>query len=596
MAKSYNWQNIGNLLTEAFTDEELRRFLFESPKFRPVYEQLSQQTGKASIIDLLLDYADRKNLVDPLLLWTREQNPAYYEQCKPYYKHIPYWRALIERLRRQVQRGLNRPATTSNTLLILSPLFILILLSALLIYHYFYQRPSDWLSSIWPAPPIPDTGFNIAVAQFTPLGETGSLDLTEGSQKLSDWLYKGISDQTEQNPDLNANVWGPADVGIINGGDADARAENAKLFTTQYNVHLLIYGVVTERSANYEFQPEFYVSWQGFEYGSEVTGPNRLGHSVPFTLPLEAPSSLQRLNNTIKNRREVLQYLVAGLNDFYVGDYDKASDKFGWALDAESSQGQDVIYLLSGAAKLLTADSLKAKPAERSQLLNEAAIAFTQAISWNTSYARGYLGLGAVALQQATNYSTDGMDIVKVDPTRLIEARDWYSNSLRAGDQSPSAYVPIKVNHGLGQIYFVGYRFGFDWSKDEARRFLNRVIEDYKTLEEPSELTWFAGDVHGILCRLNGFDNRWADMAAECRQANDLLDSLPRTSSRIPIAIAHNWVWLACAEKKLGNFDEARQAYRQAVKNGQGYIPPEKLVSWQEASEHVEEGDSCGGT
>ncbi len=74
----YNLDHIRAFLTEGFTGEELRRLCYYVPDFRPVYDQLAENTGKAKIIDRLLEHAERKLLFEPLLDWTREHNPNRY--------------------------------------------------------------------------------------------------------------------------------------------------------------------------------------------------------------------------------------------------------------------------------------------------------------------------------------------------------------------------------------------------------------------------------------------------------------------------------------------------------------------------------------
>jgi hypothetical protein len=88
MTKSYNLKNIRILLTEGFTDEQLRRLCFEMPEFRPVYDQLAESTGKTDIIDLLLEYAYQTLQIDKLLDWAKEYNPIRYEEHQPYYENI----------------------------------------------------------------------------------------------------------------------------------------------------------------------------------------------------------------------------------------------------------------------------------------------------------------------------------------------------------------------------------------------------------------------------------------------------------------------------------------------------------------------------
>lgn len=81
----YNLNNIRTLLTEGFTVDELRRLCYDRPDFRPIFEELASESGKAKVIDRLIEHADRKLQIDNLLAWAKEHNPARYE------KHRPYW-------------------------------------------------------------------------------------------------------------------------------------------------------------------------------------------------------------------------------------------------------------------------------------------------------------------------------------------------------------------------------------------------------------------------------------------------------------------------------------------------------------------------
>jgi CheY-like chemotaxis protein len=85
MARKYELKNIRALLTEGFTADELRRLCHDESDFKPVYHKLAQDTGKATIIDWLLEYANQKLKIEALLAWAKEHNPAMYEEYQPYY-------------------------------------------------------------------------------------------------------------------------------------------------------------------------------------------------------------------------------------------------------------------------------------------------------------------------------------------------------------------------------------------------------------------------------------------------------------------------------------------------------------------------------
>ncbi len=87
-AQMPNLKKIRTLLTEGFTAEELRRFCYDKPDFRPVYDKLAQDSGKATIIDLLIEYSEQKLLIDILLDLAKQHNPARYEKHQPYHDVI----------------------------------------------------------------------------------------------------------------------------------------------------------------------------------------------------------------------------------------------------------------------------------------------------------------------------------------------------------------------------------------------------------------------------------------------------------------------------------------------------------------------------
>lgn len=86
MSTGYNVTNIRTLLTEGFTDEELRRLCYDVLDFRPVHNKLARGTGKEEIIDRLVEYAGQYLLFDTLLGLAQKHNPLRYAQHGPYYQ------------------------------------------------------------------------------------------------------------------------------------------------------------------------------------------------------------------------------------------------------------------------------------------------------------------------------------------------------------------------------------------------------------------------------------------------------------------------------------------------------------------------------
>jgi hypothetical protein len=77
---NYNLKNLRFLLTEEFTAEELEAFCRDTPKFRPVYDQLPQRSSAAEIAIRLLGYAQRQLLMESILEWVQACKPDEYEK------------------------------------------------------------------------------------------------------------------------------------------------------------------------------------------------------------------------------------------------------------------------------------------------------------------------------------------------------------------------------------------------------------------------------------------------------------------------------------------------------------------------------------
>ncbi|MCL4295856.1 MAG: hypothetical protein KJ077_09025 [Anaerolineae bacterium] len=81
----YNLAHIHTLLIEGFSAEELLQFCFDEPKFKPFYSQIPHDTSPAQLARLIVDYANRRSLLDILLVWVKEHNNAKYGEHQPYH-------------------------------------------------------------------------------------------------------------------------------------------------------------------------------------------------------------------------------------------------------------------------------------------------------------------------------------------------------------------------------------------------------------------------------------------------------------------------------------------------------------------------------
>ena len=179
---------------------------------------------------------------------------------------------------------------------------------------------------------------------------------------------------------------------------------------------------------------------------------------------------------------------------------------------------------------------------------------FANAMNENPDYARSYLGLGTVALQQALRAKPPYED-------KLQEAYTWYEKSRQARDIPAAAYVGAKAAFGVGQVYLAGNMMG--WSPDRAELELNNVISAYQAQPAVPELQRLAGDSECLLGWLAGLRYKdWTTQSARCQTGIKLLNQLPDPPKTW---IAFYWSLAADADEQRGDLAAARANYERAI-------------------------------
>ncbi|MBI1876764.1 MAG: hypothetical protein HYR94_00735 [Chloroflexi bacterium] len=74
----YNTAAIRELLSVVFSDDEFEIFCYDN--FRPVYRGFSSQMGHLMKIQLLIDYCERYDHFDELLIQLKKINPKQYNK------------------------------------------------------------------------------------------------------------------------------------------------------------------------------------------------------------------------------------------------------------------------------------------------------------------------------------------------------------------------------------------------------------------------------------------------------------------------------------------------------------------------------------
>jgi uncharacterized protein YukE len=476
-------------------------------------------------------------------------------------------------------------------------------------------------------PPMSTAGVNIAVAEFTPL--TGdSLLSTEDGRQLRDDLVT-VMQTTLDRMDSSLRPGEVRPTTAITGTDPATREANVEKLAQALNATIVLYGrIAPQANGIYLVYPEFYVSpaEKGFDYGAEIIGSTEFGRPVQFSPPLNAPE-LAEVNAELKARIEALKDVVKGLAHFGVKQDTEAYQSFQSAQEAMRgySSGQEVIQLLLGAVKLreyrrfsgqeleegTVPDLAQAKEARK-----QAESHFAQGLALDHTYARLNLGMGGIALAQATELISPTSAIWPDDILgRLVDARFWYGQALTASDeQSPFGYVPVKAQLGVSKTYLGEYRYYLQKMQqaiqaqdapvaDNFRQLaqnayskavtgFKQVVSGYNEAYQPSELVELAGSAQAMLAELELIqadylertgrpdENLYRQTLADCNDAHETLGAEELKKSRLALYYRVTCYNLqAHAFARLDDPVAAKNACNQAlVFNKSNVLPVEQLT------------------
>ena len=83
-AQEYDIAEIRNLLTEAFTAKDLRRFCYDRPTFRPIVDEFAPDHGVADMVDRVIDYCQTHYLWNELLAEVALVRSRHYARFQPH--------------------------------------------------------------------------------------------------------------------------------------------------------------------------------------------------------------------------------------------------------------------------------------------------------------------------------------------------------------------------------------------------------------------------------------------------------------------------------------------------------------------------------
>lgn len=355
--------------------------------------------------------------------------------------------------------------------------------------------------------------FRIAVAGFAERGHSG---ISEIGMELAEGVYLRL-EQTFEELDLGftVTVWGPNQVGTIEGQSYDVRAESAAQIAESIGADVVVYGVVDTTDAVWQVTPEFYVSAENFYEAEEITGQHALGAPLSITGKGGIADRIQ-VSNEWTSRVQVLSKITVGLAYYSVRDFKQALTTFQSAEGIEvweESEGKQVLHLLIGNASgkiaaLKLRDVVEQKEALRLDEIREcnedlkvAETYYQKSSALDTEYARAYVGLANVYYMQALSPFVKTMEPADVDFDKMSLSIATYEKALKAAHQPPLSDVSTKVHFGLGQCHFMlVYSENAEFFNTAIAEF-EAVIEEYANGDNP-RVRELAAESHARLGRI----------------------------------------------------------------------------------------------
>jgi len=448
--------------------------------------------------------------------------------------------------------------------------------AAILIATTAWWIKFEVLPSIQP-PPSMQGEFNIAVAEFTVLDANGrELEADDGS-KIADFIFQRLEKHLNETglENIRYEIRDPKQTGVVTGQDPEVRAQTARNLAKDINAHIIIYGAIISDGENSQVEPEFFVSYEGFQEAGEILGPYALGKPLSIALPFD-PARAQDIDNpALSARTNALSLLTIGLAYYSNDDFEMALDYFSSAQDTKGwldSAGKEVLYMLLGNIYIRMASRDK-----NPDYLSSAHDAYVSALQIDPTYIRASLAQANVlyleALGDPTNPSFD-----TVDQEKLNSAQIQFEEALKEKNPPAGINVYPKAHFGLGQIYLVKALPSSqeDWL-EKARKEFAAVVEEYESGNEA--IIYYSSHAYarlGLIERQLGN----ADSAAEYYQKAISIAS--------PYYQGFYYTKLGDLYHDSGDNPQAIWAYENAVKKAEFYGDEARANEYQKRLDELQ--------
>lgn len=335
-----------------------------------------------------------------------------------------------------------------------------------------------------------DCQFCIAVAGFaSPEDSRQNLELGQiigNSIRLS--LENNIRAEPEVTP-AGANsvgtfqgrtidVWGPDEIGNVQGATAEDRAANAARLAEEIDADIIIYGFINSLAESSSIQTEFYIA----NKKSYLVPGLASTFGKPFFVPSETDASLKiRVGDEVAPRTWLFLKTILGLIYYAIANEDALIETkqkyYENSLTTLLQVAEDEKWEVIGGQEVLL--MLMGNVALQLENFDLAETYFQEALQVDSEYARAHLGLANIFYRRALLPGQEQEDPQAIDAELINLALAELEKAEFAKNQPVLADVSTKIHFERGENYLALAYSGNMNSYERAIIEFQQVIDDY---------------------------------------------------------------------------------------------------------------------
>jgi tetratricopeptide (TPR) repeat protein len=319
---------------------------------------------------------------------------------------------------------------------------------------------------IYREPAVMDGFFNIAVAEFDPIGEAVARQANQAEGDIPDpdqVIYEVLQAELGGNPNLL--IWrdGPelrdlnVTIGMVSGDTAEEVSRSAAETAARLGADMLIYSGKTQDQGSAVMELEFYLAPRADYDYEDLQG----GFQPGCSLARDAAA----FQESLAPCASTLAWIALGLTEARLGHSLEALEAFLAA--GRSSPESEAIQFFLGREYLFLVDRESVLEFVREDFERQAEQAFRRSIELAPDYPRAYIGLGSVYAKRARRLIS-GIPGTASEPETLVaasrvvdQAVENYARALAlsssppAGDHPTGIPIDSVARLGLGNSYLL---------------------------------------------------------------------------------------------------------------------------------------------